>query len=82
MNRVKGNDINNGAVMEFSLSPLLITSAEEMEIFSQYVDNPEVQLYSDELIKSLVGPDVTAEDYQAVLDEWSIDFVKEAVGIE
>ena len=82
VNRVKGNDINNGAVMEFSLSPLLITSAEEMEIFSQYVDNPEVQLYSDELIKSLVGPDVTAEDYQAVLDEWSIDFVKEAVGIE
>ena len=52
-----------------------------MEIFSKYVDNPDVQLYSDELIKSLVGPDGTAEDYQAVLDDWNIEFVKEAVGI-
>ena len=52
-----------------------------MKIFSSYVDNPEVQLYSDEVIKSLVGPDVTAEDYQAILDDWSIDFVKKAAGV-
>lgn len=80
VNRVQGNVIQEG-VFEMTLSPLLITSAEDMEIFSQYVDNPDVQLYSDELIQSLVGPDVTVEDYQAVLDDWSIDFVKEAVGL-
>lgn len=80
VNRVQGNVIQDG-VFEMTLSPLLITSAEDMEIFSQYVDNPDVQLYSDELIQSLVGPDVTVEDYQAVLDDWSIDFVKEAVGL-
>ena len=79
-NRVQGNVIQDG-VFEMTLSPLLITSSEEMQIFSQYVDNPDVQLYSDELIQSLVGPDVTVEDYQAVLDDWSIDFVKEAVGL-
>lgn len=80
VNRVQGNVIQEG-VFELTLSPLLITSAEDMEIFSQYVDNPNVQLYSDELIQSLVGPDVTVADYQAVLDDWSIDFVKEAVGL-
>lgn len=80
VNRVQGNVIQDG-VFEMTLSPLLITSSEEMQIFSQYVDNPDVQLYSDELIQSLVGPDVTVEDYQAVLDDWSIDFVKEAVGL-
>lgn len=53
-----------------------------MDIFSKYVDNPDVQLYSDETIKSLVGKDVTAEDYQKVLDDWSIDYVKEAAGVE
>lgn len=80
VNRVQGNVIQDG-VFEMTLSPLLITSSEEMQIFSQYVDNPDVQLYSDELIQSLVGPDVTVEDYQAVLDDWSIDFVKKAVGL-
>lgn len=81
INQVKGNDVNHGKVVELKLSPLLITSAEEMEIFSTYVDDPQVQLYSDETILSLVGPDVTAEDYQALLDGWTIDFVKEAVGV-
>ena len=80
VNRVKGNVISD-SVYQLTLAPLLITDAEEMEIFSTYVDNPDVQLYSDELILSLVGPDVTAANYQAVLDDWSIDFVKEAVGI-
>lgn len=80
INRVAGYEFSDGlAVM--TLAPLLITSSEDMEIFSAYVDNPEVQLYSDELILSLVGPDVTVEDYQAVLDDWSIDFVKSAVGL-
>lgn len=80
INKVQGN-LQTDKVMELSLSPLLITSAEEMEIFSKYVDNPEVYLYDDEMIKSLVGKDVTQEDYQKILDDWSIDFVKEAVGI-
>lgn len=81
INRVQGNVISD-SVVKLSLSPLLITSSEEMDLFSQYVDNKDVQLYSDELILSLVGPDVTAADYQKVLDDWSIAFVKEAVGVE
>ena len=80
INTVEGN-ITPDKVMELSLSPLLITSAEEMDIFSQYVDNPDVQLYSDDTIKSLVGTDVTVDDYQKVLDDWSIDYVKEVAGI-
>lgn len=80
VNRVAGNEIpDTDGVAVMTLAPLLITSGEDMETFSAYVDNPEIQLYSDELIQSLVGPGVTLEDYQAVLDDWSIDFVLDAV---
>lgn len=80
VNRLRGN-VASDKVFPLSLSPILITSAEEMDTFSKYVDNPEVQLYSDDTIRSLVGPDVKPEDYQKVLDEWSIEFVKKAVGV-
>ena len=81
VNKVKGNNASD-KIMELSLSPLLISSAEDMEVFSNYVDNPKVFLYSDELVKSLVGPDVKEADYQKVLDDWSLDFVKEAAGVK
>ena len=81
VNRARGNS-DSSEVMALTLSPLLITSAEEMEIFSQYVDNPDVQLYSDETIKQLAETGMGIEDYQKVLDDWSIEFVKQAVGIE
>lgn len=81
VNRLQGNKISD-KVIKLSLSPLLITSAEDMDIFSQYVDNKDVQLYSDDLVKSLVGANVKAEDYQKVLNDWSIDFVKKAAGIK
>lgn len=79
VNRLRGN-VASETVFVLTLAPILITTADEMDVFSQYVDNPEVQLYSDETILSLVGPDVKPEDYQEVLDEWSIEFVKKAVG--
>lgn len=75
VNRVEGNVISD-KVSVLTLAPLMITSTGDMDVFSKYVDNPKVQLYSDDTIASLVGPDVTNEDYQAVLDDWSIDFVK------
>lgn len=81
ISRASGNS-DADSVMALTLSPLLITSAEEMEIFSQYVDNPEVQLYSDDTIKQLAGAGMGIDDYQKVLDDWSIEFVKQAVGIE
>ena len=80
VNRLQGNVISD-RVFDLTLSPLMITSAQDMQIFSQYVDNPAVQLYSDDVIKSLVGPNVTAADYQAILDGWTIDFVKQAAGV-
>ena len=66
--------------MKLTLTPIMITSAEEMDIFSAYVDNPEVQLYSDEDILAMVQPSCDQAYYQSVLDGWTIDFVKEAVG--
>lgn len=79
VNRVKGNITTDGP-FKLSLSPIIISSAEEMEIFSKYVDNPEVQLYSDEDILAMVQPECDEAYYQSVLDNWTMDFVKEAVG--
>lgn len=79
VNRVKGNAAPESP-MKLTLTPIMITSAEEMDIFSAYVDNPEVQLYSDEDILAMVQPSCDQAYYQSVLDGWTIDFVKEAVG--
>ena len=81
VNKVKGNSASD-KIMELSLSPLLIASAEDMDVFSKYVDNPEVFLYSDDLVKSLVGPNVKEADYQKVLDDWSLDFVRTSAGVK
>ena len=51
-----------------------------MDIFSKYVDNPEIQLYSDEDILGMVQPTCNEAYYQGVLDNWTIDFVKKAIG--
>jgi ABC-type sugar transport system substrate-binding protein len=80
VNRLQGNIVSD-KVFLLSLSPILITSAAEMEVFSEYVDNPDIQLYSDDTIRSLVAPGLTPEDYQKVLDEWSIEFVEESAGV-
>lgn len=79
VNRVKGNAAPESP-MKLTLTPIMITSAEEMDTFSAYVDNPEVQLYSDEDILAMVQPSCDQAYYQSVLDGWTIDFVKEAVG--
>ena len=55
VNRVKGNAAPEQP-MKLALTPIMITSVEEMEIFSEYVDNPEIQLYSDEDILAMVQP--------------------------
>lgn len=79
VNRLRGN-VAADKVFPLTLTPILITSADEMDVFSKYVDNPKVQLYSDDTIRGLVGPDVKPESYQKLLDEWSIEFVKKAAG--
>ena len=50
------------------------------EDYEKYIDNPDYQIYSDEIIKSLVGksnPDVTLEDYTELMDAFSLEWVKE-----
>lgn len=79
VNRVQGNITTSGP-FKLHLTPIIITNAEEMDIFSRYVDNPEVQLYSDEEIKGMVQSTCDEAYYQGVLDNWTIDFIKKAAG--
>lgn len=80
VNTVKGNVQPNNGPYKLHLTPIVITSEEEMDLFSKYVDNPEVQLYSDEAITAMVQPTCDEAYYQSVLDNWTIDFIKQAVG--
>lgn len=80
VNTVKGNVKPENGPYKLHLSPIIISSAEEMDIFSQYVDNPEIQLYSDEDIKGMVSANCNEAYYQGVLDNWTIEFVRKAVG--
>ena len=80
VNTVKGNVKPNNGPYKLHLTPIVITSAEEMDLFSKYVDNPEIQLYSDADIQAMVQPTCDEAYYQSVLDNWTIDFVKKAVG--
>lgn len=77
VNRVQGN-IKTEGPFKLHLTPIVITNAEEMDLFSKYVDNPEVQLYSDEDIKAMVQSTCDEAYYQSVLDNWTIEFIKSA----
>ncbi|HHU07301.1 MAG TPA: sugar ABC transporter substrate-binding protein [Clostridiaceae bacterium] len=79
VNRVKGN-IKTDGPFKLHLSPIIITSSEEMDIFAKYVDNPDVQLYSDEDIRGMLQPTCDEAYYQNILDNWTMDFVRQAVG--
>ena len=77
VNRVQGN-IKTEGPFKLHLTPIVITNAEEMDLFSKYVDNPEVQLYSDADIKAMVQSTCDEAYYQSVLDNWTIEFIKSA----
>ncbi len=78
-NSVDGTPLSEDFI-NLSQKQVIITSAEECEDYEKYIDNPDYQIYSDEIIKSLVGkynPDVTLEDYTELMDAFSLEWVKE-----
>lgn len=61
---------------------LLYTCVEDITEIDAYASNPDYHLWSEEDIKALtkeVNPDVTEEDYQALMDEWSTEWIRERI---
>ena len=67
-------------VTELYQNFLLVTSSEECSLFEKYVGNTDYQIYTDEQIKNLAvrfNPDVTLEDYRALMELYSIEWLQE-----
>ena len=78
-NSVDGTPLSDSFI-NLSQREVIITSAEECADYEAYIDNPNYQIYSDEILKSLVGrynPDVTVEDFHSIMEAFSLDWVKE-----
>lgn len=81
-NSVDGTPLSDDFI-HLSQKQVIITSAEECEDYEKYIDNPEYQIYSDDILKSLVGrhnPEVTLKDYTGIMDAFSLEWVKENAG--
>lgn len=79
VNAVDGTPLSDSFI-NLSQKEVIVTSAEECADYEKYIDNPEYQIYSDEMIQNLVGrynPDVTLEDYTEIMEAFSLDWVKE-----
>ena len=78
-NSVEGTPLSDSFI-NLSQKEVIVTSAEECLDFEKYIDNPDFQIYSDEIIKSLNGkfnPDVSLSDFTDLMSAFSLDWVKE-----
>lgn len=78
-NSVDGTPLSDSFI-NLSQKEVIVTSAEECADYEKYIDNPEYQIYSDDVIKNLTGkynPDVTLDDYTELMEAFSLDWVKE-----
>lgn len=78
-NAVEGTPLSD-TFINLSQKEVIVTSAEECADFEKYIDNPDFQIYSDEILRSLNGKfnsDVTLADFTVLMDAFSLDWVKE-----
>ncbi len=77
-NYLSGKPMTDKGAAHLEWREIVITSAEECVNFEKYVDRPDVQLYSDETIKSLVG--ASEEDFNELMSQFNMEYVLEQVG--
>lgn len=78
-NSVEGTPLSDSFI-NLSQKEIIVTSAEECADFEKYIDNPDFQIYSDDIIRSLNGKfnsEVSLEDFTELMEAFSLDWVKE-----
>lgn len=61
---------------------LVLTDSDDLDLFEQYYNNTEVQIYDEELIKSMLyryNPDVSLDLLKDLSDSYSMDWIKEEI---
>ncbi len=81
-NAVDGTPLSDETIW-LNQKMITVTSAEDCDVYTQYVDNADNLVYDDETLKSLVGrfnPDVTLADIEELMAQYSIEWIKEVTG--
>ncbi len=80
-NAVDGTPLSDSTIW-LTQKMLVVSKAEDCDVYEKYVDNSEALLYSDDVIRSLVkryNPDVTVADYEKLMEEYSIEWIMETM---
>ena len=80
-NAVDGHPLSDEKV-ELLFPFLVLTDSEDLDLFEQYNNNTEVQIYDEELIKSMLyryNPDVSLDLLKDLSASYSMDWIKEEI---
>ncbi len=80
-NAVDGHPLSDEKV-ELLFPFLVLTDSEDLDLFEQYYNNTEVQIYDEELIKSMLyryNPDVSLDLLKDLSASYSMDWIKEEI---
>ena len=61
---------------------LVLSSSEDLAVFEKYYNNTEVQIYDDDLIKSMIykyNKDVTLDTLTRLSTSYSMEWIKEQI---
>lgn len=61
---------------------LILTDSDDLDLFEQYYNNTEVQIYDEEIIKSMLyryNPDVSLDLLEELSTSYSMDWIKEEI---
>lgn len=60
----------------------MLSSSEDLAVFEKYYNNTEVQIYDDDLIKSMIykyNKDVTLDTLNRLSTSYSMEWIKEQI---
>lgn len=80
-NAIDGTPLSDAKV-ELYFPYLIIASPEDLDFMEQYYNNPEIQLYDEEIIKSMLvryTPDVKMEALNEFWASFSMDWIKQEI---
>lgn len=80
-NAIDGHPLSEEKV-ELLFPFLVLTDSEDLDLFEQYYNNTEVQIYDEEIIKSMLyryNPDVSLELLEELSTSYSMDWIKEEI---
>lgn len=78
-NAVDGTPLSDDLVV-LNMSEIEVKSAQDCKNYSQYIDNPDHQIFTAEEIRNMCrryNPDASLEDIQSYIDQYSLEWVVE-----